>query len=136
MFERIIPIIIALLALQLLLKFLKKQKMNRQTQSSSRDFDYKKKIDEFLKVSNYDEGINDERILTDKVRSGLGKPDLLLEIPESMRDVRRSLNLIIDGVTHGVKGKIGSVPGQAGKYDSPEKMFDEIVEVINRHIIK
>lgn len=133
MFEKIIPVIVALIALQFLIRFMNKKKQSQQT--STRDFDYKKRIDEFMRISNFDEGTNNERILTDEVRSGLGKPELILEIPDSMRDVRRSLNLIIDGVTQGVKAKIGTNPAHEIKYNSPDKMFDEIVEVINRHKI-
>lgn len=133
MFEKVIPVIAALIALQFLIRFMNRKKQNNQI--STREFDYKKRIDEFLKVSSYDEGVNHDRILTDEIRSGLGKPELLLEIPDSMRDVRRNLNLIIDGVTQGVKAKTGTNPALEIKYNSPDKMFDEIVEVINRHKI-
>lgn len=133
MFEKVIPVIVALIVLQFLIRFLNRKNKNKQP--SARDFDYKKRIDDFLKISSYDEGTNNDRILSDEIRSGLGKPELLLEIPDSMRDVRRSLNLIIDGVTQGVKAKIGTNPVHDIKYNSPDKMFDEIVEVINRHKI-
>ena len=134
MFEKIIPVIVALIALKFLIRFMNKKRQN--SPASTRDFDYKKRIDEFMKISNYDEGTNNDRILSDEVRSGLGKPELLLEIPDSMRDVRRSLNLVIDAVTQGVKAKIGSNPPQEIKYNSPDKMFDEIIAVINRHKIQ
>lgn len=134
MFERVIPIIIALVALQLLVRYMNNRRVKKK--AVPRDFDYKRKIDQFLKISNYDEGINNERILTDEIRSGLAKPDLLLEIPDSMRDVRRGLNLIIDGVTHAVKGKIGAKNSGDISYNNAAGMFDEIVEVINRHKIK
>jgi hypothetical protein len=134
MFEKIIPVIVALIALQFLIRFMNRKKKGNQ--ESSRNLDYKKRIDDFLKISSYDEGTNNDRILSNEIRSGLGKPELLLEIPDSMRDVRRSLNLIIDGVTQGVKAKIGTNPVHEIKYNAPEKMFDEIVEVINRHKIR
>ena len=134
MLEKIFPVIIALIALQILIRYRNKNKKNVK-HTSRRDFDYKKKIDEFMKVSNYDEGVNREQVLIDGIHSGLGKPELILGIPDSMRDVRKNLNLIIDGVTYGVKGKIGSGPVDEIKYNSPDKMFDEIVEVINRHKI-
>lgn len=134
MFERVIPIIIALVALQLLVRYMNNRRVKKK--AVPRDFDYKRKIDQFLKISNYDEGINNERILTDEIRSGLAKPDLLLEIPDSMRDVRKGLNLIIDGVTHAVKGKIGAKKSGDISYNNAAGMFDEIVEVINRHKIK
>ncbi len=133
MLEKVIPVIIALVALQLMLKFMSSRRKKKQ--NVTRDFDYKKKIDNFLKVSNYDEGVNTEQILTDELRSGLGKPDLMLGIPDSMREVRRGLNLIIDGVTHGVKGKVNANTQDEIKYNSPDKMFDEIIEVINKHKI-
>jgi len=133
MFERIIPVVIALIALQFLVRYMNKKRMNKR--NSSRDFDYKNKIDQFLRISNYDEGTNNERILTDEIRSGLAKPELMLEIPDSMRDVRKGLNLIIDGVTHAVKGKISSRPGADNKYKNTAEMFDEIVEVIKKHKI-
>ena len=133
MFEKIIPVIVALIALQFLIRFMNKKRQSQQT--STREFDYKKRIDEFMRISNYDEGANHDRILTDEIRSGLGKPELLLEIPDSMREVRRGLNLIIDAVTHGVKAKIGTNPSHDIKYNSPDMMFDEIVEVIKRHKI-
>jgi len=133
MFEKIIPVFIALIALQFLIKFINRRRLNKK--SPVRDFDYKKKIDEFMKVSNFDEGVNNERILNDELRSGLGKPELMLGIPESMRDVRKGLNLIIDGVTHGIKSKISVNPVDEIKYNNPGQMFDEIIEVINKHKI-
>lgn len=134
MFEKVIPVIIALIALQFLIRFMNKRKVSKPVQA--RNLDYKKKIDQFMQVSNYDEGVNSDRILTEEIRSGLGKPELMLEIPDSMRDVRRNLNLVIEGVSHGVKSKIGSNPASDIKYNSPDKMFDEIVAVINRHKIQ
>lgn len=133
MLEKIIPVIIALFAIQLLIRFLNNRKKN--SKPSSRNLDYKKRIDEFLKISSYDEGVNRERVLTDEIRSGLGKPELILNIPDNMRDVRRNLNLVIDAVTQGVKSKTGSLPEHEKKYSSPDRMFDEIIEVINRHRI-
>jgi hypothetical protein len=134
MFEKVIPVIIALIALQFLIRFMNKRRASKPVQTRTQD--YKKRIDEFLRVSNFDEGANSDRILTDEIRSGLGKPELMLEIPDSMRDVRRNLNLIIDAVTHGVKSKIGSNPASEIKYSSPDKMFEEIVAVINRHKVQ
>jgi len=49
-----------------------------------------------------------------------------------MRDVRKNLNLIIDGVSHGVKAKVGE-KSDIIKYNNAEEMFDEIVDVINKH---
>jgi len=131
MLEKVIPVIIAVIALQFIIRFMQKKK--KEKTSTTRDFDYKKKIDQFLKVTNYDEGVSNERILVDDIRSGLGKPDIILGIPETMRDVRKDLNLIIDAVTHGVKDKIGKNPTIEINYNNPGKMFDEIVEVIKKH---
>jgi len=131
MIEKIIPIILAIIALQFLIRFMQKKKKNKTV--STRDFDYKKKIDQFMKVTNYDEGVNNERILTDEIRTGLGKPDLLLGIPDNMREVRRDLNLIIDAVTEGVKSKVSKNPMIEIKYNEPVKMLDEIVQVIKKH---
>ncbi len=131
MLEKVIPIILAIIALQFVIRFMQKNKKAKSV--NTRNLDYKAKIDQFMKVTNYDEGTNDERILTDEIRSSLGKPDLLLEIPDSMREVRRDLNLIIDAVTHGVKSKISKNPTDEIKYNNPDKMMDEIVEIIKRH---
>ncbi len=131
MLEKVLPIIIAVIAMQFLIRFM--QKKRSQNKTVPRDYDYKKKIDQFMKVSNYDEGAGSDRILADEIRSGLGKPDLLLGIPDSMRETRKELNLIIDGVTHGVRSKIGKNPVIEVKYKDPVRMFDEIVEIIKKH---
>lgn len=134
MLEKVLPVIIAVIALQFIIRFM--QKKRREKTPTTRNFDYKKKIDQFLKVTNYDEGVSNERILIEDIHSGLGKPDIILGIPENMRDVRKDLNLIIDAVTHGVKDKIGKNPSIEISYNSPAKMFDEIVEVIKKHKLK
>lgn len=133
MFEKLIPVILALLAVQILIRVM--QKKRRTNQSPSRNFDYKKRIDQLMKISNYDEGVNSEQAMIDEIRSGLGKPDMISGIPDNMRSVRRDLNLIIDAVTQGVKSKTGKTPVDAVRYHSPEKMFDEIVEVIRKHSV-
>ena len=131
MFEKIIPLIIALFAFQFFIRYMNKRKKNNQ--SSVRNFDYKKRIDEIMKISNYDEGVNAGQLLKNDIRSGLGKPELMLGIPDNMRDVRSGLNLIIDAVTNGVKGKIGSLPAGDNMYKDSAAMFDEIIEVIKKH---
>lgn len=131
MLDKVLPIIIAIIAMQFLIRFMQKKRNSNKT--PVRDYDYKKKIDQFMKVSNYDEGVANDRILIDEIRSGLGKTELLLEIPDSMREIRRELNLIIDGVTHGVKSKIGKNPVSEIKFKDPGRMFDEIVEIIKKH---
>jgi len=131
MFEKIIPVIVALIALQLLVKFKNKRKNNYNAQS--RGLDYKERINQFLKISSFDQGANNEKILIDEILSNLGDPELQNEIPDDMPDIRRELYLIIDGVTHAVKGKIGSKNNENIKYNSPGKMFDDIVEVIKKY---
>jgi len=129
MFEKIIPIIAALILLQFAMKFLISRKSKQKVNTNR--FDYKKRIDEFMKISNYDEGVGAGNKLSEDVRQGLSG-DLLLDIPESMRGVRKDLNLIIDGVIHGVKAKIGERANME-KYNNAAEMFDEILEIINRH---
>ena len=131
MLETILPVIIAVIAMQFLIRFMQKKRSENKT--TTRDYDYKKKIDQFMKVSNYDEGVVSDRILADEIRSGLGKPEILLGIPDSMREIRKELNLIIDGVTHGVRSKTGKNPVTEIKYKDPAGMFDEIVKIIKKH---
>ncbi len=131
MLEKILPVIIAVIAMQFLIRFMQKKRSENKT--TTRDYDYKKKIDQFMRVSNYDEGVGSDRILVDEIRSGLGKPELLLGIPDSMREIRKDLNLIIDGVTHGVRSKTGKNTATEVKYKDPAGMFDEIVEIIKKH---
>ncbi|MCL2154521.1 MAG: hypothetical protein FWH53_02530 [Leptospirales bacterium] len=129
MFEKFIPVIIVLILIQLVIRFMKMK--NSRPKVDSRNFDYKKRIDDFMKISNYDEGVGAGRKLSEEVRQGLGG-DLIMGIPESMRDVRKNLNLIIDGVSHGVKAKIGE-RSDIIKYNNAAEMFDEILAIINRH---
>jgi len=132
MFEKVLPIIAALIFIQLAVRFIKMR--NSRPKVDSRNFDYKTRIDEFMKISNYDEGVGAGRKLAEEARQGLGS-DLILGIPDSMRDVRKNLNLIIDGVSHAVKSKIGERSDMI-KYNNAAEMFDEIVEIINRHKIR
>ncbi len=133
MFEKIIPVIIALIALQLILKYKNKQKNNQS--ASTRNFDYKRRINEFVKAGNPDKAAINEKPFMDDIQLKLSKPDLLMSIPENMKGLRRDFKLIVEGVTYAVKGKIGTITDADKKYDSPEKMFDEILEVVNRHRI-
>jgi hypothetical protein len=129
MFEKLIPIILVLILMQVAIKFINKNR--RKPRVNSRNFDYKKRIDDFMRISNYDEGVGAGRKLAGEVQQGLGN-DLILGIPENMRDVRKDLNLIIDGVSCAVKAKIGE-KSDVIKYTNGAEMFDEIVEIINRH---
>ena len=129
MFEKLVPVILVLILIQLAMKFINKKKSKPRV--DSRHFDYKKRIDDFMRISNYDEGIGAGRKLAGEVHQGLGS-DLISGIPENMRDVRKDLNLIIDGVSCAVKAKIGE-KSDVIKYTNGAEMFDEIVEIINRH---
>jgi len=132
MLEKILPVIAMLVALQLLLRFMQRRRKT-ESQGSSRYSEYKEKIDRFMKISNYDEGADYDRVFSDEIRSGIAKPELIMGIPESMRDVRKGLNLIIDGVNHAVRAKTGT-PGTGDiKYRDAAGMFDELVEVIKKH---
>lgn len=133
MFEKIIPVVIALIAMQFILKFINKRKMNNR--EPVRDFSYKQRINEFMKLSDSDLRVKNEKLLTDEIYKNLSKQDLFSEIPDDMRDVRRGLNLITEGIIYAVKGKIGLKYDGKIRYNSPEKMFDEILEVVNRHKI-
>jgi len=132
MLEKILPVIAMLVALQLLLRFMQRRRKTER-QGPSRYSEYKEKIDRFMKISNYDEGADYDRIFSDEIRSGIARPELIMGIPESMRDVRKDLNLIIDGVNHAVGAKIHSDRSDDVKYRDPAKMFDELVEVIKKH---
>ena len=129
MFEKIIPVIVALILIQFAMKFLISRKSKQKV--NTHRFDYKKRIDEFMKISNYDEGVGVGNKLSEEARQGLGG-SLLLDIPESMREVRKDLNLIINAVSHGVKAKIGE-KSDIVEYNNAAEMFDEIVKIINRH---
>lgn len=53
-------------------------------------------------------------------------------IPENMREVRRDILHIREAASVGLRAKIGRDVSDS-KYTEPEKMFDEIVEVIKKH---
>ncbi len=131
MLEKIVPVIIALVVLQLFIRYMNKKRKNEPVSHDRAD--YKKRIDELMKVSNYDEGVNAGHSLSEEVKKTLGNPEIITGIPENMRDVRRSLNRIIDAVTQGVKAKTGLLKESESQFKDPAAMFDEIVEVVNRH---
>jgi len=93
MFEKILPLIIVLIALQLLMKY--KNSKKKDNPAPSRNFDYKQRINEFLKISDYDLKVKNEKQFADEIRLKMVKPDMQVDIPDSMQDVRRNLNLII-----------------------------------------
>lgn len=127
MFEKFIPIIIALIALQFIMRFMNKRKSMVQ-ESEWRKADYKKRRDAIMKGRDPDE----EAAAAPKGMRFLGVDDFNA-IPEEMRGVRRDIIHIRDAVSAGLRAKIGRDAGDS-KYNEPEKMFDEIVEVINRHM--
>ena len=129
MLETIIPIVAVLIFIQIAIRYMNTKKSKQKP--SSRNFDYKKRIDEFMRISNHDEGVGVGSKLSEEARQSLGG-DLILGIPESMRGVRKDLNLIIDGVSHAVKAKAGE-KSDITKYSNAEEMFDEILEIVNRH---
>ena len=129
MFEKLIPVIVILILIQFFVRFMNSRKSKQK--ANTRKFDYKRRIDEFIKISSYDEGVGAGNKLSEEVRQGLGG-QLVLDIPDSMRDVRKDLNLIIDGVSHAVRAKIGE-KSDIVKYNNSAEMFDEILEIINKH---
>ena len=131
MIEKIIPVLVALIALQFIIRFISRKKPPKP--SAWRDLDYKRKIDELMKIGNFDDVNTTGKSLQEEVKSRLATADLYMEIPDNMRDVRRGLNLVIDAVITGVKAKGGGGTPDAGNYKDPAGMFDEIVEVVKKH---
>ena len=109
MIEKIIPVLVALIALQFIIRFISRKKPPKP--SAWRDLDYKRKIDELMKIGNFDDVNTTGKSLQEEVKSRLATADLYMEIPDNMRDVRRGLNLVIDAVITGVKAKGGEPHG-------------------------
>lgn len=133
MFEKILPVILVLVLLQLLIRFMQRRKLKVQSHASSRFSEYRDKIDRLMKIDNFNGRKDIESVIESEIRSGIASPELLMQIPENMRDVRRGLNLIIEGVNHGVKAKTGSLPDDVTKFRDASLMFDELVEVVKKH---
>lgn len=131
MFEKIFPVIIALIALQFIVRFMARKKSGKT--SAWREQDYKRKIDELMKIGNFDDHNTTGKSLQDEVKARLARPELYMEIPDNMRDVRRGLNILIDAVTAGIRAKTGSGKTDMSRYNDPAEMFDELVEVVKRH---
>ncbi len=125
MFDKIIPVIIALIALQFIIRVIQKRKY-RVTRSEWRDIDYKKRIDILMKGGRPDGEIHESKGITI-----IGIDDYS-SIPDEMRGVRKEVNHIRDALSAGLRAKIGRDESES-IYNEPEKMFDEIIEVINRH---
>lgn len=133
MFEKILPVILVLVLLQLLIRFMQKRRSKVQSYGSSRFSEYRDKIDRLMKIDNFDDVKDRDRVLADEIRRGIAGPELMMQIPDNMRDVRRGLNLLIEGVNHGVKAKTGSLTGDVIKFRDADLMFDELVEVVKKH---
>jgi hypothetical protein len=129
MFEKVLPIIVVLIIIQFAIRLIKNK--SSKAKVNKHRYDYKDRIDEFMRISNYDEGVGAGRKLSEEVRHGLGS-ELLQGIPENMHDVKKNLNLIIDGVSHAVRAKIGERE-EIIKYNNAAEMFDEILSIVNRH---
>lgn len=131
MIEKVLPVIVALVILQLMIRFMSRKKTEKL--SAWRELDYKRKIDELMKIGNFDDANTTGKSLQDEVKARLANADLHREIPDNMRDLRRGLNILTDAVINGIRAKTGSGKGDMSHYRDPEKMFDELVEVVKKH---
>ncbi len=131
MIEKVLPVIVALVILQLMIRFMSRKKTEKP--SAWRELDYKRKIDELMKIGNFDDANTTGKSLQDEVKARLANADLHREIPDNMRDLRRGLNILTDAVINGIRAKTGSGKGDMSHYRDPEKMFDELVEVVKKH---
>ena len=128
MFEKFIPILIALIALQFILRVMRKKK-SEIPKSEWREIDYKKRIDVLMKGRDPDGSAHAPRGIT-----LIGIEDFSA-IPDDMRNVRRDILNIRDAVSAGLRAKIGRDTSES-KYREPDLMFDEIVRVIDRYTKK
>ncbi len=131
MFEKILPVILALIALQFIVRFMGRKKTPKKP--VWKEIDYKRKIDELMKIGNFDDANTTGKSLQEEVKARLARPELYMDIPDDMRDVRRGLNILIDAVTAGVRAKTGSGKVDLSHYKDPAKMFDELVEIVKKH---
>ncbi|HOP63514.1 MAG TPA: hypothetical protein PK358_10150 [Spirochaetota bacterium] len=125
MFEKFIPVFIALIALQFIIRFMQKRK-NKVQESEWRKIDYKKRIDSLMKGRDPDAVTQAPRGIT-----LVGLEDYSA-IPEDMRGIRKDINHIREAVSIGLRAKIGR-DVSVSRFDKPEEMFDEILEVIRKH---
>jgi len=124
MLEKIIPIIIALIALQLLLRIMQKRK-GKVVDSQWRTIDYKKRIDTLMKGTESD---NISKDIKGIVLIGL---EDFRSIPDDRRELRKGIFLIKDALSDSIKAKIGRPV--SGNFNNPEEIFDEIIKVIEQH---
>lgn len=125
MFEKIIPVLVALIALQFIIRVMHKKRTN-PTPSAWKEVDYRKRIDLLMKGREPDGIPRDNKGIT-----LIGIEDFAA-IPGDMRSVRRDLLHVREGLSTGLRAKIGRDVSNS-KFTDPDKMFDEIVEVVNRH---
>jgi len=128
MFEKIIPILVALIALQFIIRVMQKKRAGTP-RSELRNIDYKKRIDALMKGRDPEHETHTSRGIT------LVGIDDFSAIPEDKRDVRRDIIHIREAVSAGLRAKIGRDVSES-KYREPDLMFDEIVRVIDRHTKK
>jgi len=128
MFEKIIPILVALIALQFIIRVMRKKK-SEVPQSSWRNVDYRKRIDTLMKSRDHDSSD-----ITSKGITLIGFEDFSA-IPDDMRNVRQDVIRIREAVSAGLRAKIGRDASES-KYREPDLMFDDIVRVIDRYTKK
>jgi len=128
MLEKIIPVIIALIALQFIIRVVQK-KRTTVTKSEWREIDYKARIDRLMKGRDPEHSSPASRGIT-----LVGLEDFSA-IPDDMRNVRRDIIHIREAVSTGLRAKIGRDVSDS-KYREPDLMFDEIVRVIDRYTKK
>ncbi len=124
MLEKIIPIIIALIALQLLLRIMQKRK-GKVVDSQWRTIDYKKRIDTLMKGTESD---NISKDIKGIVLIGL---EDFRSIPDDRRELRKGIFLIKDALSDSIKAKIGRPV--SCNFNNPEEIFDEIIKVIEQN---
>ena len=128
MFEKIIPILVALIALQFIICVMQKKRTG-VPKSPLREIDYRKRIDTLMKGGDPEHSAH-----TSKGITLVGIEDFSA-IPDDMREVRRDIVHIREAVSMGLRAKIGR-DTSGSKYREPDLMFDEIVRVIDRYTKK
>ncbi|HOP29969.1 MAG TPA: hypothetical protein P5120_13660 [Spirochaetota bacterium] len=128
MFEKVIPILVALIALQFIIRVMQKKKAS-VPKSEWREIDYKKRIDDLMKGRDPEGTVRSPKGIT-----LIGIEDFSA-IPDDKRDVRRDILHIREAVSIGLRSKLGRDVSDS-KYREPDLMFDDIVRVIERYTKK
>ncbi len=128
MFEKIIPILLALIALQFIIRVMQKKKAF-VPKSGRRDFDYKQRINDLMKGRDPEYTGHSSKGIT-----LVGIEDFSA-IPGDKRDLRRDIINMREAISAGLRAKIGKDVSDS-KYKEPDLMFDEIVRVIDRYTKK